>query len=403
MLEAHLQPHGPSLAQALAESVDSLRLLGRRSLLALLGIAVGSASIVALLNIGRNAADDAISAFKSMGTDTLVIAFPFSSEKQPPLPATLDTRDALVAVPGLAHIAPLTLQAAHARHQGSVTQANLVGTTAGLFFTLGLHLDSGRFISDYDALATFAVVGARAAQELGTADKPLRVGDRLQVEGYLLEVIGLLSPQPANGLIPIAVDDAVFIPIEGMRRLHSAPEINNVIAKATSPEGVEQTAVVLTQYLKKKLKGRDVEVQVPLQLIEGLKRQATTFSYLLAGLGSISLLVGGVGVMNVMLMNVAERRREIGVRMALGARARDIRSLFLMEAATLSVVGALIGALVGLGIAYAFVYYSGWSFTLDAESLPMGIGSALAIGLFFGLHPALAASRLLPVEALRDD
>ena len=107
--------------------------------------------------------------------------------------------------------------------------------------------------------------------------------------------------------------------------------------------------------------------------------------------------------MNVMLMNVAERRREIGIRMALGARASDIRNLFLMEAATLSIAGAVLGAGVGLAAAYAFVRLSGWPFTLAPLSLLLGMSSSLAVGLFFGLHPALAAARLQPVQALRDD
>ncbi len=107
--------------------------------------------------------------------------------------------------------------------------------------------------------------------------------------------------------------------------------------------------------------------------------------------------------MNVMLMNVTERRREIGIRIALGAKSRDIRNLFLMEAATLSIAGSVLGACFGLTIAYFFTRFSGWSFDLDPLSLPLGIGSSLIIGLFFGLYPALSAARLQPVQALRDD
>ena len=117
----------------------------------------------------------------------------------------------------------------------------------------------------------------------------------------------------------------------------------------------------------------------------------------------LALLVGGIGVMNVMVMNVAERRREIGVRMALGARPRDIARLFLLEAVVLAATGALAGAAVGLIMAWAFVHYSGWSdFSFSAAALPLGIGSAIATGLFFGLSPAMAAARLTPVQALRD-
>lgn len=197
-------------------------------------------------------------------------------------------------------------------------------------------------------------------------------------------------------------DLSIMVPIDGLRRLHSSPEVGSILARADPAADLAVTAHDLQQYLQDQLGGRPVDVQIPRQLLDGLKHQADTFSYLLAGLGGISLLVGGVGVMNVMLMNVAERRREIGVRLALGARPRDIRALFLLEAGALSIAGALLGALLGLLSAYAFSRYSGWTFSLAPYSLPLGVGSSLLIGVFFGIHPAVSAARLHPVEALRD-
>ena len=152
-------------------------------------------------------------------------------------------------------------------------------------------------------------------------------------------MIGIINTLPTNALIPVAVDESVILPINGMRRLRPSPEITNVIGKVVSTADLPTTANELHRYMSERLNGRDVDVQIPQYLLDGLKRQANTFSYLLAGLGGISLLAGGVGVMNVMLMNVSERRREIGIRMALGARPRDIRDLFLLEAGILCPIG----------------------------------------------------------------
>lgn len=398
MSDALQRAHRITWRQALFESLDSLRLLGRRSLLALLGIAVGCSAVVALLNIGHNAANEAINSFKGMGTNMLVARFPAQAGSSRPAPTAFDSEALILAVPGIAHAAPLTLYSTSVRHADHISDPTVVGTTADLASVLGLQVAQGRFISIFDSQSTFAIVGARIAQELA-----IQPGDRLPIEGYLFEVVGILRSSPLNQLVSVAPDESIFIPIEGMRRLRPLPEINSIVARAHDTERLGDDASAMQSYLQSVVKGREVEVQIPQLLLDGLTRQANTFSYLLAGLGGIALLVGGVGVMNVMLMNVAERRREIGVRMALGARSSDIRNLFLFEAAALSIVGAFLGACVGLSSAYAFVKLSGWAFELSPVSLPLGIFSALLTGLFFGLHPALSAARLQPVQALRDD
>ncbi|MBT2340783.1 MULTISPECIES: ABC transporter permease [Pseudomonas] len=405
MLESSPHRQGPGLLHALIESLDSLRLLGRRSWLAMLGIAVGCAAIVALLNIGQNAANEAMTAFKGMGAQSIVASFPFSPLNSQTMPPTLDTQSLLKKLPAIAQVAPTTFHSGQVRYAGRTVDAVVLGTTGGLAETLDLKLAQGRFISDFDHQTTYIVAGAKVAHELGIggSGRPLVAGMQLQIEGYLFEVIGIARPQAPNPLIPIQVDEALFIPIESMRRLQPSPQISSVIAKVHDGGLIAKSAQDLRAYLEGVLKGHDVEVLVPQQLIDSLTHQSNTFSYLLAGLGGISLLVGGAGVMNVMLMNVSERRREIGVRMALGARARDIRMLFLLEAACLSVTGSLAGAAVGLLSAFLFVWFSGWPFTLAIESLPLGVGSSLLIGLFFGLYPAVTASRLQPVQALRDD
>ena len=391
------------MGEELRESLNGLRLMGRRSLLALLGIAASCAAVVALLNIGHNAANESVRSFQGLGTHTLIASFPAQAGTERPAPTRLDARALGAALPMIAHIAPLTLHSTRVAHDGKAMEAVVVGTTIDLAAVLGLRLQQGRFLSGFDRDTTYAVVGADLARKLGRPGDPLRLGDRLSMEGYLFEVVGIMAGLPRNPLFPIAADESVFVPIDGMRRLRPSPEIGNVVAQAQASADLRAAAEALKAYLDGISPGRESEVQIPRHLLDGLARQANTFTHLLAGLGGISLLVGGVGVMSVMLMSVNQRRMEIGIRMALGAKASDIRNLFLMEATALSAAGAVLGAVGGVAVAFAFVRFSGWSFSLALTSVPLGIGSSLAAGLLFGLHPALAAARLQPVVALRDD
>jgi putative ABC transport system permease protein len=359
--------------------------------------------VVALINIGHNAAEDAAAIFQNMGTDTLVARFPASADSRTPLPAALDTRALSQAVPSLINIAPTVLLSATLIRNGRSANASVVGATAELAPAMRLQLREGRFLSDFDQNEIYAVIGHQVAQTLGAAGAPLQLGDRVRINDYLFLVIGILQNQPSAVLVPIQANDSVFLPQGSMRRIFPSPQIDNVVTRVAGGQNMEQVAAAMTQALKKILRGREVEVQVPQQIIDGMTRQSRTFGYLLMALGGISLVGGGVGVMNVMLMNVSERRREIGIRMALGARQKDIRNLFLLEAVSLTAVGALSGAILGVASAFIYARMSGWHFSLAGAALPLGIGSTLLVGLFFGLYPAISASRLQPVEALRDE
>jgi len=201
----------------------------------------------------------------------------------------------------------------------------------------------------------------------------------------------------------VDLNTAIIVPYEGMTRIKGQADLTSLIVKAEPHQALQPLAAQIQTALTGEAGRRNVQVEVPEALLEGLKRQSRTFSYLLAALAAISLLLGGIGIMNVMMMNVTERRGEIGIRMAIGARPRDIGGLFLLEAASLSVSGSLFGSILGFIVAYAFSHLSGWQFSFAITPIALGCGSSLLTGLFFGLYPAMAAAKLHPAQALRND
>ncbi|QRG81199.1 ABC transporter permease [Citrobacter sp. R56] len=394
--------YGMSGLQTLSETVEDLRLLGRRSVLALLGIAVGCAAVVALLNIGYNAQKEALSIFHGMGSDLLIADIQQATGTQESLyrfTSDIDRKSLQRDLPNIKAASVIVPSNTLARLNGKSANVIVVGTSADYPIVLNLRLAAGRFLSDFDRHNTYAVIGANIAEQW----PGVSIGSNIQLGGYLFKVVGILKKQEQNPLVPISTNDAVILPAAGMRRVTPYAQITGIVARNADSETLTGSASELQEWLSQRLPDTEINVQIPQMLLESINHQSRLFTWLLAGLGVIALLVGGVGVMNVMVMNVSERRKEIGVRMALGARPRDITLLFLLEALILALIGALTGAITGIGLAWLFVHLSGWSeFALSVSSLPLGVISSIGTGLFFGLSPAFSAARLEPVEALRD-
>lgn len=387
------EAYGPSWPQRIGEALGSVRQSGARAVLALLGIAVGCAALVALMNIGHSAAQHTRQLFQGLGSELLIANLEATVERGEPM--ALEPVD---LPPGIRAAAPLAVSVATVRFNGESIETMVVGSTTYLNEVLRLQVDQGRLLSGYDELATHVLLGASLARQLRVSS-----GDRLQLGSYGFDVVGVLAPQGYNPMLPVNFDDAVLMPLSGVRRLNPPPDVGTLVALGVDAMSLPQAARSLYQYLQSRLPRHEVNVQLPRQMLESMAGQSRMMTWMLASTAAIALLLGGVGVMDVMVMNVVQRRREIGVRMALGARGCDIAWLFVLEALLLSVAGALLGVLLGLAGAWLFTLASGWSFALDAGSLPVSMGISLVLGLFFGLQPALAAARLQPVVALRDD
>ncbi len=361
--------------------------------MAAFGIAVGCAALVALLNIGHSAAQHTRQMFQRLGSSLVLVSIDTPGVAAPPV------RLSLAALPpAIVAAAPVAVSVAAAR-LGEVREALMVaGSTPALAQVLDLQIHSGRALSRHDDGALHVLLGAALAERWQA--KP---GDRLQLDNYLFDVIGILAQRGANPMLPIDLDQTVLMPLSALGRLASAGEVSAVLARGDDRGELAAIAQQLLDDLQAQLPALALSVQLPAQLLASMASQTQLLRWSLAGTAAIALLLGGVGIMNVMVMNVSQRRREIGVRLALGARGRDIAGLFLLEAVVLAAAAAFAGLLLGLAAAWGFVWLTGWGFAFDVRSLPAGVGSSLALALFFGLQPALAAARLQPVQALRDD
>jgi putative ABC transport system permease protein len=386
--------------QVVGDAIDTFRTLGKRTVLALLGIVIGSASIVAILNIGFNAGQEATRIFHDMGVDTLVASLNNDRGVEDSLLSTEVEKIRSLNLPGLV-ISPVAQVSVKLTFNHHPVDARAVGVEPAVTSILKLPIRRGRFLHALDTAENVVVLGHAVATSVGDRGIAVEPGEWVRINTYLFRVAGVLQPAEASMISPVLTDHSVFMPFAALARVAQSSNVSTVLARVLPPLDSSEGASRVFEGLSHAFKTRRVEMTVPQQMIDAMARQNKTFEYLLLALGVITLVGAGVAVMNVMYMNVCERRNEIGLRMAIGARGQDIRNLFLIEALALSAMGALSGACVGIVLAWLYAVISQWTFELSMVSIPLGVGSTLLVGVLSGLKPALAASRLTPVEALR--
>ena len=398
-----------ALTSTLREAVRSLLGARLRTLLGLTGIMIGIASVITMISTGEIAKSQSRKEFEALGTDLLTIKVPDRLIGTPGR-ASIGLEDALAlagAVSSVLVAAPRIQTQGSFRYAGKpVGSGPVQGVSASFAEVNRLETAEGRFVSNMDRGRYFAVVGADVAEAMRRL-RGIRsvIGEVLEVEERLYTVVGALSPSQETYALPfwLEANKSLFVPIGTVRRTEPEKQVELIVARAAPGVHYADAARDVQAYFAKRSRGLELDIVSAEQLIEQMESQLGLMTLLLAAVGSVSLIVGGIGVMNIMLISVAERRREIGVRRALGANRGDIQRQFLIEALILTLGGGAAGVVVGTGAAWGISHVFEWDFFVSPTSIVAGVGVSTVVGIFFGFQPAYQASRLDPIVALQGE
>lgn len=397
-------------------AIRSLKINKMRSILTSLGIIIGVSAVIIMLAVGTGASKKIAKDMESMGSNLLMIRSASATSggvrmgfgTKPSL--TLKDADAIEkSARGVLAVAPYSSGTAQLTYGNQNWSTTIGGTTASYLFIRNYEILTGRnFIpEDIKNNTKVAIIGNTVANELfGDVDpinKTMRIGN------VPFKIIALLKTKGQSGM-GMDQDDLVFIPITTAQKKVFGTDfpgsIKMINVKAQSDEVMQTTEEDIDEILTKrhnigKTQEKDFEIRNLAQMQETIKSSAKTMSILLGAIASVSLIVGGIGIMNIMLVSVTERTKEIGIRMAIGAKGSDIRIQFLIESFLLSVIGGVIGVLIGVTGAKAIQIFSDMSISISGFSIALSLGFSGAIGVLFGYYPAYKASLLNPIDALR--
>ncbi len=392
-----------SILELLRLALSRLRTSRLRAALTMLGVIIGVASVVALVGVGQGTTSNITSRLSSLGTNLLTISPTGAGASSGTL--TLDDADAIAKLSTVAAVAPeaSTSQLVAAGTKTSTT--TIIGTSSAYPTVRAYDLWQGAFLTDpsVDRGLRVAVLGATTATNLGLVASD--VGSQITIGGIPFQVIGILQAKGGSGFQD--PDDQVMVPVGVVQKYFvGGDSVRTIGVSVAEADQMTATKTAITALLRDRhdlatADTADFNIFDQAQLLETASSISATLTLLLGGIASISLVVGGIGIMNIMLVSVRERTREIGIRKAVGARGRDILAQFLVEALTLSLLGGLIGIVVGLGVSALIGRLAGWGFTFSPGTVAIAVLFSLAVGVVFGVWPARQAARLDPISALR--
>ena len=392
-------------------AVSALRANKLRSFLTMLGIIIGVGAVITVVAMGEGAQRAVQEQIEALGTNQLSVSSGHRWWRGVGSAGGtylgIDDAEALEnESTHLTAVVPEAQTRLQVEYLNRNMNTQIVGTVPAFTEVRNLDLALGRFVSQSDMVArrTVAVLGAQVPDRLGRSAQEL-AGATIRIRGIPFEVIGILEASGELGYY--SVDDRVMIPLSTARyRISGSDRLNRITVSVASPETMDPAIVEVEQIIRREHRLRpgvedDFAIRNRADLMETFQETTRTFSILLAGIALVSLIVGGIGIMNIMLVSVTERTREIGVRKAMGARRRDILFQFLVEALTLCFIGGVLGLAAGVGAAAMLARFAAWNTAVAPGAILLAIGFAGAIGLFFGIYPARRASLLDPIVALR--
>ncbi len=387
-----------------------------RSFLAVLGIIIGVGAVISMLALGAGTRANIMERVSSMGTNLLIVRPGIAGRRgvMSGMAQTMTMDDALAIakqVPGVELVSPVVSGNLQLKYFNKNAQTSTMGVAPSYLHIRNFEIDHGRNFTDLevDRLARVAVIGPTTAENLFGKDEP--VGATIKIKGVNFQVIGVLKAKGDQGWSD--PDDQAIIPIStamkqilGVERVREIDVLTQESKEGNAPVVAEVTRVLRDRHKILPAAEDDFNVRDQAEMIDMAQSFGTTMSILLGSLGGISLLVGGIGIMNIMLVTVAERTREIGLRKAIGAREGDIRNQFLFESVLVSGCGGILGVAMGIGVALLIPWLaklSGQEFKtlVEWKSIALALGVSVAVGVFFGYYPARRAARMDPVEALR--
>lgn len=402
-------------------SLLSLHTNRLRSFLSVIGVVFGVMTVIIIISVGEGAKAEAMRQIEKLGTKNIYVkSVELSEDKKQDLAKTdhsgLNTNDLIRIQNGCIHTADITaLKEIPAAVIGAFKEITpqIISCTPSYFDILNLQLDSGRFISrnDIDGHQEVCVIGSNVASQLGTDGI---VGSRLRIGNHLFKIIGILNRYHIESTQSSAVsernyNEIIILPLGSEKWLipNNRPdtnlnELSEVIIQIDATAHVIESSRTIKKIME--MNHRDIsdyQVVTPLELLHQSEKTNELFSLLLFGIASVSLLVGGIGIMNIMLATVSERRREIGIRRAVGAKQKHIMLQFLTEASLLTFSGGIIGIAAGLITVFILRQVSPWELVITAKAIILPLIIASLTGIFFGSYPAYQAARLDPIQALK--